>query len=111
MITMADQPVRQAKLLLGKDIDGLSAIDAESFRTRFMEAMENHFPALDVDFEVETEDDEDVQSSESGVVAVGGDSPGATGSFARRRRMDSRPRLSSGNLRSDLRLSLGSPTL
>ena len=111
-------PVRQAKLLLGKDIDGISAIDAEPFRKRFMEAMENHFPALDVEgFEgIETEDGEDAQSSESGDVALAGDSPGARESFSRGRlrrsasAMDSRPRLSSGNLGSDLRLSLASPT-
>eukprot|EP01043_Picozoa_sp_COSAG02_P013777 COSAG02_NODE_557_length_20379_cov_6.688215_9_plen_335_part_00 len=101
---------RWAKLLLGKDIDGLSAIDAESFQIRFMEAMENHFPELDVEDDGdESHDEEDVQSSDSSTVALGSGDDSPRTSFTRRRRMDSRPRLSSSNLGSDLRLSLGSP--
>eukprot|EP01043_Picozoa_sp_COSAG02_P002646 COSAG02_NODE_62_length_43372_cov_14.404710_16_plen_403_part_00 len=101
---------RWAKLLLGKDIDGLSAIDAKLFQLRFMEAMENHFPELDVDDGDEShneEDDQDLQSTDSG-----NNSPlTRTSSTLRhsRRRMDSRPRLSSSNLGNDLRLSLGAP--
>ena len=100
---------RWAKLLLGKDIDGLSAIDAELFQLRFMETMENHFPELDVDDGDEggeEEDDQDRQSADSDNSPL---TRMRSSHRHSRRRMDSRQRLSSANLGSDLRLSLGAP--
>ena len=69
------QMERTAKALLGKDIEGLSAIDAESFQTRFMGAMESHFPALDLEEERDGEVEEDLFETTSAGPS-GGASPG-----------------------------------
>jgi hypothetical protein len=102
------QMERTAKALLGKDIEGLSAIDADSFQSRFMRAMESHFPALDLDA-TEGEEEEDVDLFETTTARTsGGASPGLRVSGGAGGG-GSRLRLSSGTLGGSARM-LVSPT-